>query len=184
MTKKGSQAGKEPVKIDLVTQDFHPHSQWMFDMVVTSNAKRVLEIGTDVGDSSRIFLAALKRTGGSLTTVDIRDCKKPWADGVENVTFIQHDSRTFEWAEPIDVLFLDDHFTGMDIYSHIYMELIKFGQWVRKGGKILIHDSNHEEFGPPILRATRDYCQAKHLTYTEQPYQYGLVTIIIDKELK
>ena len=156
----------------------------MLNTVVALNAQQILEFGTDVGDSGRIFTEGLKQTGGELTTVDIRECSQTWAEGHPRVHFVVQDSRLFSWSQPIDLLFLDDHFEEMDIYAHLIYELERFGVWVRPGGYILIHDTSHTVYGPGIIRAIRTWCLQRKLRWTEDVQGQGLGMIQVSRALE
>ncbi len=172
-----------PAEIHQITRDYEPHANWMIEIIQRIKPQHILELGTDVGDSARIFLAATEGTDCRVTTVDVKDVDTKWADGINRITFVKSDTRLLFWPKPIDVLFIDDHVAGMDMFTHVWGELQRFGVWVRKGGVIILHDTNHQEFGDGIRRAIRMWCLEAKLQWTEDLNGYGMSLIEVSKNL-
>ena len=166
--------------IPQTTPDYTFHKLLMFETVLVTQAKRVLETGTDVGDSARIFSTALRRTGGMLITVDKKtDLNYGWLQEYPNVMAVKGDSLSMQWKDVLDVLFLDsDHHK-----DHLMNELRKFGPWVRQGGVILVHDTCHSEFGNGITQAIRGWTQEVGLRWSEDPNPYGMAIIEMIRDL-
>ena len=176
----------DTIKIDVAqipqtTSDFQDLRHLLAGLIRDLTATAVLEIGTDVGDSSRIFSSVLQETGGHLWTVDIQPPKGDWLTNwpLKNISFIQGDSRQLKFNQKIDLLFLD----GDHTYETVRHELFTLGRAVRAGGKIACHDTLHSEFGPGIMRAIHEFSQLAKLPWTHYPYQHGLAVVEVTYEL-
>lgn len=175
----------ELLAIPQKTPDYIFHKQMMFESILWVNAQRALETGTDLGDSARIFATALRKTGGSLITMDIKAPEDAgWLKEYPNVQVAIGDTTAVPWTTEIDFLFLDDHVKGMDTHKHIVMELEKFGRWVRKGGLILIHDTMHLDFGAGLVKGIREFCAKYGLRWMEDPQQHGMAVIEVIRDLR
>lgn len=161
------------------TTDFLAHYRVIQGVVRHTKAKKVLEIGTDVGDSTRIFATALKETGGEIVTVDIKPVDQSWAKDYPNIRFATGSSKNLKLDQPIDILYLD----GEHSYEMVSHELKELGKWVRKDGYILLHDSCHDKDGPAVTRAIREWCAANGFVWTEDPQQHGLAMIEVTRDL-
>ena len=157
------------------TNDFALLRSMLWQLVVRRGWRRILEVGTDVGDTPRLFSAALTHTGGRLWTIDLKppvnDWPKTWT--VPNVTFLTGDSLTVPWTEPLHAVFLD----GNHHADHLWKELERFGPCVEVGGALLLHDTCHGEYGKGILDTLRRWTLKEQLPWTEYPYQHGLAVI-------
>lgn len=163
------------------TQDFALLKGLLYDVVVTSQAKVVFETGTNVGDSTRILSTALQVTSGKLWTVDLKPPEGEWPKTwpVQNIEFIQGDAGKLRIKEQIDVLFLDDDHAA----EAIAQRLRNLGPSVKVGGKIVLHDSSHSEFGEGIHAAIRSFCREQQLWYTDYPLGHGLTIIEVSHAL-
>lgn len=172
-------------QIPQTTQDFLVFKELLYQLVVENKYQRVLETGTDVGDSTRIFSTALQHTSGSLVTIDLKPPVGNWHESwpVKNIQFVQGDSRQLRLNQPIDLLFLDDHTGETDAYTHVKAELETLGVWVRKGGKIVVDDSWHQQLGEGTWKAVREFCRAQQLAYTDYPQGHGIMIIEVTHEL-
>lgn len=163
------------------TQDFRENKELIFNAVTSLNARVVVELGTDVGDSTRILASALMRTGGHLWTIDV--ARPNWemthirrvnnslgTDTTEAspmpqvmeyfkdvVTVITSDSLKVDWKSGIDLLFID----SLHEAFHVASELEKYGTLVRVGGLILLHDTHHKQFGDGIRGAIEVWAKSK-----------------------
>ena len=180
---------EQPVAIDTLTAvslipqtapDYTFHKRLMYEAILVTQAKRVLETGTDQGDSARIFATALRRTGGVLFTVDKKtDLNYNWLQEYPNIMAIRGDSLQIPWKEIVDVLYLDSGHTKEQLLG----ELRRFGPWVRQGGIILCHDTCHNEFGAGITDAIRTWCRDQGLRWSEDPNPYGMAIIEVIRDL-
>lgn len=175
-----------PSPVDTIPQttvDFAAFKHLFFALVVGEKYQKVVEVGTDVGDSTRIFSKALQITGGRLLSIDIKPPVDDWPTKTnwepKNIDFMTQNSANVKLAQPVDLLFLD----GDHTYVHIKQELEQLGVWVRMGGKILLHDAFHQEFGEPTQRAVFEFCRKHLLTATFYPHQDGLAVIEVTHAL-
>lgn len=168
--------------IPQTTQDFEAFKFLLFELVTQGRYQRVVEVGTDVGDSTRIFSTALQATAGQLITIDAVAPKGNWHEqwAVKNVKFITSDVKLLQWKEPIDLLFLD----GDHTYEAVQWELANLAIHVREGGKVLLHDIYHSEFGEPITKAIREWTKLHELCWTAYPHQHGLAIIEVSHPLQ
>ena len=169
--------------IPQITNDYLYHKRAMFEVILHTKAQRVLEAGTDVGDSARIFAHALRMTGGALITVDKRTVDQGWAKEYPNVKFVVGDSLGVATSQPLDVLYLDDHNDDTDTKTHVGKELDLLGVWVRKGGFIIIDDTCHDKFGPGVTASIRTWCAKHGLPWYEDPRGHGMAFIEVLSDL-
>ena len=160
------------VEIKQVTQDMQAHIQLIINLVSACKAQRILELGTDVGDSTRILSAALKGTGGKLWTVDVKQVEWDWR-GLGNVEALVGSSLDFIPDRQIDLLFIDDDHS----YPHVLHELVKFGPCVKPGGFICLHDVLNKEHGPAVMRSIMEYCEPLKWSWVMNPGSHGLAVI-------
>lgn len=133
----------------------------------------VLEIGVHCGVSTTAFLAGLEEHGGHLWSVDVHPaCRYVHYD---------HPLWTFSciWSGdiptpqlPLDVLFVDgDHSEGA-----VLKDLEIWGEMVRKGGLILLHDAETASF-PGVRSAINGYCGFNNLKHELRKGSNGLEVI-------
>lgn len=122
----------------------------------TTNAQRVVEIGTSTGESAVWFALALRTTGGHLYTHEIdeeraRIARENFAKaGVDSlITVIEGDAHeTIErYDEPIDIVFLDADKSGYPDYLDTLLPL------VRPGGLVIAHNMNQPDPDPDYVEA-------------------------------
>lgn len=168
--------------IPQTTQDFESLKFLLFELITQARYQRVVEVGTDVGDSTRIFSKALQATAGKLLTIDKVLPKDNWYEKweVKNISFLTVEVKTLQWKEPIDLLFLD----GDHHYEAVLWELANLGVWVREGGKVLLHDIYHSEFGEQITKAVKEWTKLHELCWTAYPHQHGLAVIEVSHLLQ
>jgi len=129
----------------------------------------ILELGVRTGNSTSAFLAALETDRrGTLWSVDIAEPDVPpeWHKS-PFWSFLKADALTAEamnWAPPeLDVLFLD---TDPHSFYQTMAELQAYAPRVRKGGVILVHDTDHPDAAEPAL-ALREYQRIAHTSERE-----------------
>ena len=174
--------------IPQTTGDFEAFKFLLHDIVIQHRYQRVVEVGTDVGDSTRVFSSALQATAGQLITIDKVAPKNNWPETcinggpwpIKNIKFITSDVKLLQWKEPIDLLFLD----GDHTYEALQWELSNLGIHVREGGKVLCHDIYHSEFGEPITKAVKEWAKLHELCWTAYPHQHGLAIIEVSHPLQ
>jgi len=171
--------------IPQTTQDFALVKELLYNLVVVNKYTKVLETGTDVGDSTRIFSTALQATQGQLVTVDhkppVNDWPATWP--IKNIQFVQGDSRQLKLNQEVDLLFLDAHQDGTDAYQQVGTELKQLGVWVKAGGKIVADDWYHTTFGAGIQKAVEEFGQVHQLAWTVYPHGHGLVVVEVSHAL-
>ena len=169
-----------PCSVIQLTPDYAPLIGNMLEMVLNTKAQVILETGTNIGDSSRIWLEGLSKTGGELWTIDVKEYDNSWADGIKNIHFIRGSSTEIPWDKPIDILYLDsDH-----SYGHVTRELVKFGPYVKEGGAIVMNDTCHHECGWEVTQALRHFMLAAGLCHwTENVRGYGLAIVQVTKQI-
>lgn len=131
-------AGKYGV-VSGTPSDIYLHLPRFVEMVKTSNAQKVIELGTRTGVSTIAWLYALEQTGGHLWSVDI-DAKPPIGD-YPHWTFIQGDDCRPEIQVQLptqaDIVFIDTSHH----YEHTLRELRGYRPFVKPGGLIVCHDT-------------------------------------------
>ena len=121
--------------------DMYRHTVTLFALVVSMQAKNVLELGVRKGGSTLPLLAGVKATGGFLTSVDVKDhsfkCPIRFA---EHWQFVKSDSLKYLASVPdsviYDVVYIDD----WHAYAHVKRELELLESHVTKSSIILLHD--------------------------------------------
>lgn len=122
----------------------------------TTNAQRVVEIGTSTGESGVWFALALRTTGGHLYTHEIDEQRAQIARenfkkaGVDNlITIIEGNAHetVSRYSEPIDILFLDADKPGYPDYLQKLLPL------VRPGGLVIAHNMRYPKPDPGYIKA-------------------------------
>lgn len=126
----------------------------------TTDAKKVVEIGTSTGESAVWLALGLRKTGGHLYTHEIDEERAETARAnfekagvADQITLILGDAHeTVEQHEgPIDILFLDADKEGYIDYLNKLVPLL------RPGGLIVAHNMNTRQADPRYLEAiTKD----------------------------
>lgn len=150
--------------------DIAAHLVRLYDFTVQIPVKEkvVVELGVRWGTSTAALLAAVNDSGGHLYSVDIDACPgaRKLYGGEANWTFIRGDDMEVVkgWSKPIDHLFIDTSHT----FDHTLNELREWGNWVKPGGIITLHDIYvYEADGrSEVLDAIEQYMK-------ENPGKYG-----------
>jgi predicted O-methyltransferase YrrM len=133
----------------------------------------VLELGVRAGVSTSALLAGVEAHGGHVWSVDRDDCGNVFA-GHPNWTFIQADSLHAAGVPVyIDCLFIDTEHTE----TRTIAELLMWGDRVRTGGVILLHDTDDSSTYPGVRNAMELYCAERGLTPEYHEGSYGLGVI-------
>ena len=142
----------------------------MLELVLRTNAKTILEIGTRTGNSARIFASALKHTDGFLFTIDheFPSWPKPAMCKFHNIGAFRAESLSIKWNMKCDIVFID----GNHSYSGISKDLEKYGKFAKK--LILFHDTNHEAHADDIQRAMIKYSMIHNLNAVTIAKGHGL----------
>lgn len=139
---------------------FCRHYLTLYSVILGMEAKEVFEFGA--GYSSYVILEALKKTGGKLTSCDVRNIvieDKDW-------NFIQNDSRYMDIEGNFDVVLHDGSHEPLTVEE----DLNKILPLMKKDSLILIHDTEHD-YGLMDVVKKIDYPQVT------LPYGYGLTII-------
>lgn len=155
--------------------------------VLFGNAARypgavIVEIGTDIGDSTIALLAAAELTGGHMWSIDINPGIKfleTYAEHDDGLwTFVCGDSSAQTVARQvpgeIDVLYID----GDHRYSQVVAELNLYLPRVKGGGVCLLHDTSFNPWANPSLfavdRALDDVLPGMGLKWDNLPGRAGM----------
>lgn len=152
--------------------DIQAHLGTLFDAA----RGNVLELGVRAGISTTALLAGVEAHGGHVWSVDRDDCSPVWA-GHPQWTCIQADSleavKQLRGLGNLGCLFIDTEHTE----TRTIAELEVWGPLVRKGGAILLHDTDDPSTFPGVRNAIEAYCAARGLTPRYQEGSYGLGVI-------
>lgn len=150
------------------------HALLLYNLAWQMNAQVVVEIGLGPGDSTSVFLLAMKATNGKLISIDIKP--QPIAEqkidqlGLrDRWEFICKPSEIAarEWPQnrKIDILLVD----GLHTYNQIRMEYRLFRPLMKKGGYMLFHDSE-------TIRGVRKFVERARVWHggVQFPFSNGL----------
>jgi predicted O-methyltransferase YrrM len=153
------------------------HALFMYNLAWQMNAQTIVEIGVGPGDSTSIFLLALRETGGKLVSIDIE--RQPGAEARVDALgmrsqweFIQKPSqdvgRAWDPTRKIDILLID----GLHTYNQIALEMRLFRPHMNRSGYILFHDSHN-------IRGVRKFIGRIRWRYggVQFPWSNGLYVI-------
>ncbi len=176
---------KEFWNIDRETADF------LFDLIVKSNSKNILEIGTSNGYSAIWLSNALKKTGGALTTIEFWDKRQTVAkkniekcslkDRVEfrlGSASVVLDNIEQEFKEGKRELF---DFIFIDANKSEYVEYFKKVHPLLKDGGIIAADNtlSHAKKCEPYIQALEE-----HPDYTSKMYNFEAGLFLSNKKTK
>lgn len=162
--------------------DIGEHLPTFVDLCRRLNAKKVIELGTRGGVSTIGWLYGLEETDGHLWSVDI-DPPPPFKH--DRWTFIQGDDLDPETLAQlprgtVDIVFIDTS----HVYEQTVAELNVYRWRVRRGGRIVLHDTELRHpidapiFPPyPVKRAVKEFCDEEKLIWTNHPNSFGLAVI-------
>tara|TARA_Y100000590_G_scaffold86224_1_gene96603 strand:+ start:13830 stop:14483 length:654 start_codon:yes stop_codon:yes gene_type:complete len=143
----------------IVPTDIHEHLSILHMLTIEFNLKNILELGTRTGESTIALLQAATEIDGFVTSIDIDSCNdaKKIVNKFsleKNWKFIQSNDLEINWDKTIDHLFIDTSHT----YEQTLAELKKFGEFVRPGGIISLHDLiSHKQ----VFEAINDYIKTR-----------------------
>lgn len=145
------------------------HLKFLHDLILRMNAQQVIEIGVHTGGSTTAFLTALEQIGGKLWSCDKNPPQLPISEfvGMANWEFVQASDVNALGIAPsqCDILLCDATFS----HERLLWQLQNYGARVRKGGIILVHDSN----GEMVKYALEQYGSQ----YEQHNHSYGLAVI-------
>lgn len=158
--------------------DIVDHLPRFVQMVVTRDAKHVVELGTRSGVSTIAWLYGLEQTGGRLTSVDLEPAP-PIGDWPHWKHLVGDDLNpaVISSIAPADIVFID---TSHE-FNHTLNELRSYRFVVKPGGLIVLHDTEleHPIGAPPlpafpVRRAIERFCAEEGYGYTLVPGCWGL----------
>lgn len=170
-------------KIETHDGGFSLHYLFLYNLILGMEARNVLELGA--GFSTPVILSALEKTGGTLTTCDMRDMKDTGNDPTlketySTWTYLQGDTRTTLntlKTQSFDVVLHD----GSHEWRTVYRDLRKILPHMKKNGIILVHDTEHLPTFHLKLAVRLALLFTPHERVT-LPYGYGLTIIRVLKE--
>lgn len=167
------------------------------------DARKVIEVGVRYGVSTIAWLYALQPgigTGGHLWAVDVSfpipapgetiNLLDPQGGltSLPHWNFILGDGKSSHvlamLPDDADILFIDTN----HVYEEVLEELEFLVPLVRKGGRVLMHDTAIEDTANrgerpmtpyPVLTAMKEYCEAKGLKWSNVENCNGLGTIYV-----
>lgn len=163
-----------------INTGFKKHYLTLYAIVSGMDSKRVLEIGG--GLSTPVILEALKITGGQLITCDPREIKDLGVD--EN---IQSQNPNWTYMKDLSTNVLDKISGQFDVVLHdgshegkiLFKDLRKIWPKIKRGGILLVHDTNHPKLKNILLATKLALLGSRHQKVT-LPYGNGL-TIVYKK---
>jgi len=139
-----------------------------FSIVISLQAKKILELGVRSGNTTLAFLSAAKQTVGLVESVDLNPTDFKCPEELKS-SWKFHQSDSIEFLENIpegliyNLVFVDDWHS----YEHVAKELELLTPHVNRSSIILLHDLMHTHTQP-------DYIEYNDTTYREvwgkEPY--------------
>ena len=159
--------------------DIQGHLESFVEMVLHTDAKVVIELGTRTGVSTIAWLHGLSQTGGHLWSVDIDEV--PPIGEYPNWTFIQGDDLdpviVARLPRPADIVFIDTS----HLYDQTVAEIELYQHLVRPGGLMVFHDTElaRPEGAParpmyPVRVAVQEYAAAEGRQWHNATHCNGL----------
>jgi predicted O-methyltransferase YrrM len=161
-----------------------PYLPVLFGAAARTPGAVIVEIGTDIGESTATLLAAAEITGGHMWSVDINpkigflDVYARHGDPAGLWTFVCGDSSALTTAKQIpqriDLLYID----GDHTYEHVCQEIRLYLPRVRGGGMALFHDTHKNTWARPeefrVDDALNDLLPGMGLHWEDLPGVAGL----------
>lgn len=128
-----------PEKYNGSAIDNYQHELLLFALVVTLEAKQILELGCREGYTTEALLKAAEITNGIVHTVDKQNRNNlPF---VKNKRWIFNQCDTIEFIKNnrlvYDLIYIDDWHHG----KHVLEELTKLQYYIKPSGLIIMHDT-------------------------------------------
>lgn len=157
----------EELRGNLDGQDWpgiRPFASLLMGLTIAVKAKLIFEIGTGGLWSTQCFLHGLEKTDGRIISCDTIKRFKDFS----HAKFQFMNAPSYEivktWTRELDILFID----GDHSYKGVIRDYALFSPFVRKGGIILFHDTNHSHF-PGIKKAVDEVEGLQRIVFTEFP---------------
>jgi predicted O-methyltransferase YrrM len=154
------------------------HQLFLFNLAREINAKKVLEIGLGMANSTLAFLLAMRETEGCLVTIEINPMpeavNRVKATGLHQYWQLMSGSsqqlrQQISHEISFDILFID----GYHSYNQCKLDYKLYSPLVRKGGYIIFHDSSTIS---GIIKFTNELKRRYHETITF-PYCNGIFVL-------
>lgn len=165
-------------EIFLSNKSMSKHVLIIYSMVIGLNARSVLDLG--YGWSTRAILAALKHTGGKLTTIDCdyQRWKNKIYHNIPNWNFIIGVSSQLLVVNPMcmgpfDFIMHD----GAHDYENVKNDLKILITRMKQFGIICVHDTQFDTLGEQMRAAVIDACKDFNVSSTTLPYCCGFTII-------
>lgn len=164
------------------TGGFTLHYMMLYAIVYGMEAKNVFEFGC--GHSSPVILAALKHTGGKLTTNEVRDIK----DTGNRPELLEEEKGRWRYLHKFSSEALREDIKGeaFDVVLHdgaheaitVMKDIRKIVRHMKQGAILLVHDTNHKTFPylPWAVRLGLFPYRYEKITF---PYGHGLTAVRI-----
>ena len=163
--------------------DISEHLQFLYVLPFAIGAKVIVELGC--GQSTYALLAAANELEADHYAIDLTEQSRfrNYEEGREFLKdqprhhFILGDSLdiALAWDKPIDFLFIDTSHT----YHQTVIELKRWGEWVRKGGLIAMHDTgkNNTTFKDDCRKAMLEVVEKKEYVLLDFHNQNGFAIL-------
>jgi cephalosporin hydroxylase len=165
--------------------DVQLHLPRFVALVAELQARHVIELGTRDGVSTIAWLYALERTSGRLTSIDIDP--PPDIGPYPHWTFLRGDDcdpQVISQLEPADIVFIDTSHH----YDHTRRELKLYHPLVRRGGRIVLHDTElRRPDGArrwpafPVKKAIVEFCERAGYEWMNVSECWGLGIICVGR---
>jgi cephalosporin hydroxylase len=173
----------EYMRLCQTRSDIYLHLPRMVALAEELDATRVLELGTRTGVSTTAWLFALEGKG-QLVSVDLD--AKPAIGDFPHWTFVQGDDTDPEIQAILprgnDIVFIDTS----HVYEHTLTELETYREFVRPGGRMVLHDTMLRRPGGaparplfPVKKAIVEFAANHDLAWYEHKDCFGLGVIEI-----
>lgn len=128
--------------------------QLLYDLASGFEQPNILELGTQGGVSTTVFLQACQERNGRLTSVDINDCSSISDD--KNFHFVQSNSTDASYIldqapqlrRGIDLLYVDT----LHQRQHVHHELRSWWPWLKLGSIVIFDDIDPHVYRPGQLK--------------------------------
>jgi predicted O-methyltransferase YrrM len=163
---------------------FCRHYMTLYSIVLGMETKSAFEFGS--GFSSKVILTALEKTGGNLTTCDVRPLSQTaiFYDKEEiknnNWKYLQKDSLNAvdDFKDSVFDFVLHD---GSHTWQVVKKDMENIIPRMKTGGIFLLHDTAHPTEKYELHKAVESLTWCKHSVVT-LPYGYGLSIIVIEED--
>lgn len=187
---------KEQLKY-ILTGDLGVSGYFIYDAIEKYKNCTIVELGTYIGESTKVFLLNAEIKNNTIYTVDV-DFKMLSQEVKKNnrLNLILGDSPTVGkyWETPFDILFVDT----FHIKEQVLSELYYWYPHITEGGLLIFHDTNwpedkHDKYGginwERPEEAIKDFFNIPNLNFEDDyiksvnyPEKWGVTIIEIKKK--